>query len=137
MLNNVCLNGRLTKECTLEQVGSQTVKTRFTLAVNRDYKDKDGATPCDFIDCEIWNAGANFLEQYANKGDMLSVSGSLRKDTWKNSEGDWQSRTYVSCAAVNIVARAGRKEEDEDEDEEPKRRADQARTPAKGSKYKR
>ena len=135
MLNNVCLNGRLTKECELEQVGkSDSVKTRFTLAVNRDYKDKDGVTPCDFIDCEIWNAGANFLEQYANKGDMLSVSGSLRKDTWKDSEGEWQSRTYVSCAAVNIVARAGKKDEDEDEDEDEKPKK---KKPGNGSKYKR
>ena len=129
MLNNVCLNGRLTKECSLEQVGkSDSVKTRFTLAVNRDYKDRDGNTPCDFIDCEIWNAGANFLEQYANKGDMISVSGSLRKDTWKDEDGDGHSRTYVSCAAVNIVAGAGNKYEDEDE--EPKKKT------GKGSKYR-
>lgn len=134
MLNNICLNGRLVKECELEQIGkSDSVKTRFTLAVNRDYKDKDGNTSCDFIDCEIWNAGANFLEQYANKGDMISVSGSLRKDTWEGEDGERKSRTYVSCAAVNIVARAGRK----DEEEEPKRKPDPTRTPGRGSKYKR
>ena len=135
MLNNVCLNGRLTSDCTLVQVGkSDSVKTRFTLAVNRDYKDKDGKTPCDFIDCEIWNAGANFLEEYANKGDMISVSGSLRKDTWEDEDGDKRSRTYVSCAAVNIVARAGKRDEDEeeDEDEKPKKKK-----PGNGSKYKR
>ena len=135
MLNNICLNGRLVKECELEQIGkSDSVKTRFTLAVNRDYKDKDGVTPCDFIDCEIWNAGANFLEKYANKGDMISVSGSLRKDTWEDEGGDKRSRTYVSCAAVNIVARAGKNAED---DEEPKRKPDPTRTPGRGSKYKR
>lgn len=129
MLNNVCLNGRLVKECELEQIGkSDSVKTRFTLAVNRDYKDKEGNTPCDFIDCEIWNAGANFLEEYANKGDMISVSGSLRKDAWKDEDGEGHSRTYVSCSAVNIVARAGKKYEDEEE--EPKKKS------GKGSKYR-
>ena len=134
MLNNVCLNGRLTSDCTLVQVGkSDSVKTRFTLAVNRDYKDKDGKTPCDFIDCEIWNAGANFLEEYARKGDMLSVSGSLRKDTWEGEDGGYLSRTYVSCAAVNIVSKVNR-----EDDEEPKqKKPNPTRTPGKGSKYKR
>lgn len=111
MLNVVCMNGRLVKDCTLEQVGKDSVKCRFTIAVNRDYKDKEGNYPCDFIDCEVWNAGAHFLEEWSRKGDLLSVSGSLRKDTWKDTNGDWQSRTYVSVSNVNILSKH---EQDED-----------------------
>lgn len=114
MLNNVSICGRLVKDCTLEQVGSQTVKTRFTVAVNRDYKDKDGNYPCDFIDCEAWNAAANFLEQYARKGDMLTVSGSIRKDTWKDKNDAWQSRVYISVNSVNIVVQVPEQEEEEE-----------------------
>lgn len=123
MLNNVCMNGRLVKDCTLTQVGkSDSVKTTFTLAVNREYKDKEGNTPCDFLDCEVWNAGANFLENYARKGDMLSVSGSLRKDTWKDKNGNYQSRTYVMVNTVNIVARYEQKEEPKEEPKKTNRR---------------
>lgn len=111
MLNNVCMNGRLVKDVTLEQVGKDSVKSRFTIAVNRDYKDKDGNTPCDFIDCEVWNAGANFLETYSRQGDMVSVSGSLRKDTWKDKDNKWNSRTYVQVNSVNIVAQVKEPEE--------------------------
>lgn len=123
MLNNVCMNGRLVKDCTLQQVGKgDSVKTVFTLAVNREYKDKDGNTPCDFLDCEVWNAGANFLENYARKGDMLSVSGSLRKDTWKDKDGGYQSRTYVMVNTVNIIARYEPKEEQKEEPKKGNRR---------------
>ena len=64
MLNSVSLVGRMTKDVVMFQVGDN-VKGSFTLAVNRDYKDKDGNTPCDFIECEVWNAGASFLDEYA------------------------------------------------------------------------
>lgn len=121
MLNNVCMNGRLVKDCNLEQFGAESVKCRFTLAVNRDYKDREGNYPCDFIDCEVWNAGANFLENYARKGDMLSVSGSLRKDTWKDNDDKWQSRTYVAVNSVNIVAQYEPKEEEAEKKPEPKK----------------
>lgn len=104
MLNNVSINGRLVKGITLEQVG-ESVKTRFTVACNRDYKDKDGKTPCDFLDCVAWNAPAHFLEMYADKGDMLAVSGRLQKDTWKDSEGKFDSRTYVQVNTVNLISK--------------------------------
>lgn len=123
MLNNVCLCGRLVKDCQLEQAGAKTVKTRFTLAVNRDYKDKDGRTPCDFIDCEAWNAGANFLEEYARKGDMLSVSGSLRKDVWTGQDDEYKSRIYINVNSVNIVAQVREREEEPEEKPAPKKSA--------------
>lgn len=124
MLNNVCLCGRLVKDCQLEQAGSKTVKTRFTLAVNRDYKDKDGNTPCDFIDCEAWNAGAEFLEKYARKGDTISVSGSLRKDVWTGQDDEYKSRVYVNVSSVNIVAQNRKRDEGEEEPKpEPKKKA--------------
>lgn len=120
MLNNVCLCGRLVKDCQLEQAGAQSVKTRFTLAVNRDYKDRNGQPVCDFIDCEAWNAGANFLEQYARKGDMLSVSGSLRKDVWTGQDDEYKSRVYVNVNSVNIVAQVREREEEPEEKPEKK-----------------
>lgn len=122
MLNVVCMNGRLVKDCTLERVGKDSVKCRFTIAVNRDYKDKEGNYPCDFIDCEVWNAGANFLEEWSRKGDLLSVSGSLRKDTWKDDDGDWQSRTYVSASNVNILSKR-----EQEEDEKPQKKSSKRR----------
>lgn len=118
MLNNVAVNGRLVKGITLEQVGD-SVKTRFTVACNRDYKDKDGKTPCDFLDCVAWNAPAHFLEMYADKGDMLAVSGRLQKDTWKDSEGKFDSRTYIQVNAVNIVSKS---QTEEDTKPEPKKK---------------
>ena len=51
-MNKVILIGRLTKDPELRYAaGSGTAVTRFTIAVNRQFK-KDEA---DFINCVAWN----------------------------------------------------------------------------------
>lgn len=131
MLNQVAVCGRITKDITLQQVGDST-KTSFTLAVNRNYKDKDGNYPCDFIDIVAWNATASFLEQYAEKGCMLTVSGRIQKDLWQDKDGNTQSRTYINAESVNIVAYPARSDREE-EPEEPEGKP----APKKKTTYKR
>lgn len=112
MLNNVSICGRLVKEIMLQQVG-ENVKTIFTLAVPRDYRDKEGNYPADFIDCEAWNQAASYLEQYANKGDVITVSGSVRKDAWKTDDG-WNSRVYIAADRVNLIRSSALQEEQQE-----------------------
>ena len=104
MLNNVSLIGRLTKDVVLMQVG-ENVKAQFTLAVNRDYKDKDGNVPCDFLECETWNASASFLEEYTGKGDLISVSGSLRLSVFEDKNKNTRYKTFVQADRVNLLAK--------------------------------
>ena len=105
MLNNVSLIGRLTKDVVLMQVG-ENVKAVYTIAVNRDYKDKNGTTPCDFLEIESWNAAASFLEEYTGKGDLISVSGSLRLNIYEDKEGNKRYKTYVQGDRVNLLAKS-------------------------------
>ena len=103
MLNSVSLVGRMTKDVIMMQVGDN-IKGSFTLAVNRDYKDREGKTPCDFIECEIWNAGASFLDEYAGKGCLLSVQGSLRLNTYESADGTKKYKTFVNVDRTNLLA---------------------------------
>ncbi len=119
MLNNVAMVGRLVKDAEVEPVGKENEKARITLACERDYKDRDGNKVTDFIDCEVWNAGARFLESYAHKGDLISVSGRVQKDTWKDRDGNWQSRTYIAATAVNILSTGNKGQDEQDQEEKP------------------
>ena len=103
MLNSVSLVGRMTKDIIMMQAG-ENIKGSFTLAVNRDYKDKDGVTPCDFIECETWNTSASFLEQYAGKGCMISVQGSIRLNVYDDKDGNRRYKTYVQAERCNLLA---------------------------------
>lgn len=112
MLNSVSLVGRMTKDILMLQAG-ENIKGSFTLAVNRDYKDKEGNTPCDFIECEIWNAGASFLEQYAGKGCLVSVQGGIRLNAYDDKDGNRKYRTYVQVDRCNLLATSPAPREEE------------------------
>ena len=38
---------------------------RFTIAVNRPFKDQNGERPADFINCVAWRNQAEFLQKFA------------------------------------------------------------------------
>lgn len=55
MINRVVLTGRLTKDLELKYTQNGTAVARFTLAVSRQYKNKQtGERETDFISCEVW-----------------------------------------------------------------------------------
>lgn len=95
MLNCLNLVGRLTKDPELKALGDNNVVAKFTIAVDRNYKDKDGKTPTDFIPCEAFGKTAEFVGNYLSKGRMISVSGEMRVDQYQNEEGE--NRTFTKC----------------------------------------
>ena len=54
MLNSVSLTGRLTKEPEVFRTANELDIVRFTLAVNRVFKNKTGKRETDFIECVIF-----------------------------------------------------------------------------------
>ena len=72
-MNNVVIVGRLTKDPELRYIpGSGTPVATFTLAIDRDYKNRDGSTTTDFIPVEIMGKPAEFC---ANKRKISRCSG--------------------------------------------------------------
>ena len=64
MLNHIDLMGRLTRQPELRMTGSNIPVASFTLACDRDYKDKStGERATDFIDCVAWRGTAEFAEK--------------------------------------------------------------------------
>lgn len=86
MLNKVIIMGRLTADPDLRQTDSGTPVASFTLAVDRDYKDRDGNRQTDFVSCVAWRGTAEFVSKYFSKGSMAAVSGSLQSRKWTDKE---------------------------------------------------
>lgn len=82
-MNNVVLMGRLTADPELRQTQSGISSCRFTIAVNRKFKNKDtDQYDADFITCVAWRQTAEFVSRYFSKGSMICVSGSLRTGSY-------------------------------------------------------
>ena len=102
-MNNVVLVGRLTKDPELRYIpGSGTPVATFTMAINRDYKNKDGSIPVDFIPVEIMGKPAEFVANYITKGRLVAIQGFIRVDRYDTPNGE--KRTFTKVAGRNIQA---------------------------------
>ena len=86
-MNKVVLQGRITNDLEIKAVGSGTEVCNFSLAVDRQFKDKDGNKQTDFLDCTVFGKGAAFLSKYFHKGDGIVIEGRLETRIWEDKEG--------------------------------------------------
>ena len=99
-LNQVTLVGRLTKDIELKYTNNGTAVTRFSLAVNRNYKNKQGEYDADFIVCQAWSKTAEFLSNHSSKGGRLGVVGRIQTRNYEDQNGN---RVYVTEVVTDQV----------------------------------
>lgn len=98
MLNHIALAGRLARDPELRHTQGGTAVASFTLAVDRDFKDKaTGERVVDWIDCVAWKATAEFVSRYFSKGSMAIVDGRLQIRDWTDKDGN-KRRAYEVIA---------------------------------------
>jgi single-strand DNA-binding protein len=89
MLNKTVLMGRLTHNPELKHTPSGMTFVNFSLAVERDFKDKQsGEKVTDFVECVAWSHNAEFICQYFGKGRTMIVSGRLQTDSYTDKDGN-------------------------------------------------
>ncbi|WP_285046330.1 single-stranded DNA-binding protein [Lactococcus petauri] len=93
MINNVVLVGRIVREPELRYTPQNTAVATFTLAVNRRFKNAQGEREADFINCVIWRQTAENLANWAKKGTLVGITGSIQVRNYENKEGQ---RVYVT-----------------------------------------
>ena len=91
ILNRIVLIGRLTRDTELRYTSNGTPVCNFTLAVERNYTNRQGEKDVDFINIVVWRAAAENSAKYLKKGRLTAVEGSLQI---RKSEKD--NRTYIN-----------------------------------------
>ena len=77
-MNKVVVVGRLTTDPELRQTQSGISSCRFTVAVNRKFKNEStGKYDADLISCVAWRQTAEFVSKYFSKGNMIGIEGML------------------------------------------------------------
>lgn len=95
MLNKIILIGRLVRDPELRYTGSGTPVCNFSLAVERNYTNRDGDRDVDYISIVTWRKLAETCAQHLGKGRLVAVDGRLQI---RKSEKD--NRTYVNPEVV-------------------------------------
>ena len=100
MINRVVLVGRITRDPETQQTNTGIPYVRFTLAVNRPFKDQNGERQADFINCVAWRNQAENLCKYCGKGSMISVQGRISSRSYDAQDG---SKRYVTEVVANNI----------------------------------
>lgn len=106
MTNRVVLVGRLARDADMRSTQSGITVAMFTLAVNRNFKTKNGEQQADFISCVAWRKTAEVIQQYTRKGSQIAVDGSLQTRTYDNKQG---TKVYVTEVNVEQITLLGSK----------------------------
>lgn len=98
-MNNITMTGRLTAQPELKTTTNGISVCSFTLAVKRP-RTKDET---DFIPCNVWRQGAEYLTKYGAKGNMVAVTGSLVSRKWQDKDGNNRVNYEVTCDNVELL----------------------------------
>ena len=101
--------GRLTRDPELRRTGNGTAVASFTLAVDRDFADKQtGEKETDFIECVAWRQSAEFLSRYTKKGDLIvAVDGATVTDLTIKDPSTGFNITFLSPKSVEELSNNG------------------------------
>ena len=91
MLNRIVLIGRLTRDPELRYTSNGTPVCNFTLAVERNYTNRNGDRDVDFINIVTWRGLAENCARHLGKGRLVGVDGSLQIRKSENN-----NRTYIN-----------------------------------------
>lgn len=82
MINHVVVVGRLTKKPELKFTANGTKYTQFTVATQRNFKNKDGEYEADFINCRLWRTVAENFAKFADKGSLIGIEGRIQTSSY-------------------------------------------------------
>ena len=99
-INRVLLVGRLTRDLELRKTQSGISYCRFTVACDRRKKSADEDAGADFPSCVAWRQSADFISSYGQKGDLISVEGSIQTGSYTDRDG---RKVYTTDVLVESV----------------------------------
>lgn len=101
-MNQVVLIGRLTKDPGTSVSQSNAMVSRFTLAVDRDYK-RDGEQTADFIRIITFGKTAELVDAYLFKGRQVAVHGRIQTGSYTNKDGQKVYTTDIIADRVQFL----------------------------------
>jgi len=112
-VNKVILLGNLGKDAELSYLASGQAVSKFSMATNRRWKDKNGEMQdeTEWHNIVVWGKTAENLTQYLTKGRQVYVEGRIKSRTWEGRDGSKHYSTDIIANDVVLVSGRGGSEE--------------------------
>lgn len=103
-MNKIFISGNLTKDPDCAEQNDGKRRTKFSIAVRRNYKNKDGEYDVDFFDCFAWGQNADVVSNYVRKGDRILVEGIVQIRKYQDNNSVWQKALEVLVDRVELIS---------------------------------
>ena len=99
-MNRAMLVGRLTAKPELRYTPSNLPYTRFSIAINRTFNNRDGQRETDFINIVVWRKQAENVCNFLDKGSLVGVEGRIQSGSYDDKDGN--KRYTMDVVADNV-----------------------------------
>ena len=105
-LNQVTIQGNMAKDCEIKTLTTGNTVTNFAIAVQRNYKNREGKYDVDFIECMSFEK-TPFISKYFHKGDSILVTGELMTNVYTDTEGKKRKVYAVNVSKAHFCGKTG------------------------------
>lgn len=109
-MNNVSLVGRITADPELKTTSGGRPYVKFSIGVdrelsreNRERLEAENKSTADFPRISVFGKLAETVCQYLGKGSMISVTGSVRTDSFDGTNGEKIFLTEISARRIRFL----------------------------------
>ena len=114
-MNKVILVGNLTRDPELTETPTGVAVCRFSIAVSRDYANREGNRETDFFNITVWRGRAEVCGKYLKKGNKVAVVGSLQTRSYEDKDGIKRNVTDIVASEVEFLTPKGNAIDSEEE----------------------
>lgn len=86
-INKFCVMGRLVRDPEIKETENGNKVANITLAIDREYKDKEGKKITDFLNYSLWNKDAENIKNYSKKGSHVVLEGTFNDKVIELEDG--------------------------------------------------
>lgn len=109
-MNKVILVGRLTRDPEIRTMPNGNSVASFTLAINRNFKNKDGNIDADFINISVFGRQVDSIGKYVSKGSQVGVEGRIQTRSYDAQDGTKRYVTEVIADRVEFMGGSRRED---------------------------
>ena len=98
--------GRLTGGAETKYTSAGTACVKFSICINRVWKDKDGKKQekPNFFNCVIWGKYGELMAKFLTKGKQIAIEAELEQNTWQDSNGNNHSAVQLNVNEISLLA---------------------------------
>lgn len=111
-LNKCMFIGNATKDAEIRYLANGDAVASFSVAVNDDYKDKQGnkIEQCEFVNIVAFRRLAEIMGEYVKKGKKVYIEGKQKTRKWQDQNG--QDRWTTEIVASDMLLIDGNRSDD-------------------------